>query len=176
LAWALYELARHPSVLNRLRDELAALGPDPDPNLIAKQPYLGAVCNETMRLRPIHTEIGRVCKAPLKLFNYILPTGTCVGVGICAIHQDPGIYPEPEKFLPERFIDRSYSLFEFLPFGGGHRRCIGAAFAEYQVRVALATIVTRWELDALGKDREARKNLSMGPKRGVPMRVLGRRQ
>jgi cytochrome P450 len=175
LTWALYELARHPSVLRRLRDELDALGPDPDPDVLVKQRYLGAVCDETLRLHTILTEVARMCNTPLKLSGYTLPKGTGVGVAICAIHQDPGIFPEPEKFLPERFIERSYSPFEFLPFGGGHRRCIGAAFSDYEMRIALATVVTRWELEALGKERDARHNIGMGPKHGVLMRVKGRR-
>ncbi|NUM56715.1 MAG: cytochrome P450 [Candidatus Hydrogenedentes bacterium] len=175
LSWALYELARHPAAKQRLRDELVALGADPDPNLIARQPYVSAVCDEALRLHPIHTEIGRVCRAPTKLLGCTIPTGTVVGVGICAIHQDPAIYPEPDTFAPDRFIERSYSPFEFLPFGGGHRRCIGAAFSDYQMRVSLATIVMRWELESLGEERESRQNLGMGPKRGVPMRVTGRR-
>jgi len=174
LSWALYELARHPSALRKVRDELDALGPLPDPDSIAKQPYIGAVCDEALRLHPIHTEIARVCNVPMKLLGYTVPKGTSVGVGICAIHQDPAIYPEPDKFVPERFIDRTYTAFEFLPFGGGHRRCIGAAFSDYQMRISLATIIERWDIESLEEERESRQNLGMGPKRGVPMRVKAR--
>ncbi|MDZ4858508.1 MAG: cytochrome P450, partial [Candidatus Hydrogenedentes bacterium] len=176
LAWALYELAHQPSALGRLREELDALGPDPDPESIAKLPYLGAVCDEVLRLHTTHTEIARMCQVPLKLLGYTVPKGASVGVGICAIHQDSAIYPEPERFQPERFIGRSFSPFEYLPYGGGHRRCIGASLAAFEIRVALATIVMRWELESLGTERDARKNIVMGPKRGVPMRVTARRQ
>jgi len=176
LAWALYEVARHPGVLGRLRAELDALGPDPEPDLIAKQPYLRAVCDETLRLHTILTEIGRVVAAPMDLCGYTLPVGTGVGVGIYAIHHDPALYPEPYHFRPERFLERSYSPFEFLPFGGGHRRCMGATLSDFEMRIALATIVSRWELAPDREDKDARHNIGMGPKYGVPLRVRGRRQ
>jgi cytochrome P450 len=92
-------------------------------------------------------------------------------VAISAIHQDPSIYPEPGRFMPERFINRTYSPFEFLPFGGSHRRCLGAAFSDYEMRLALATVVRRWEFEVAGNEREARHNIAMGPKHGVRIRV-----
>ena len=175
LCWALYELARHPAILERLRAEIDALGPDPEPDVIARLPYLTAVCNETLRLHSILTEIARVTRAPLQLGGYTLPPGTTVGVGICAIHHDPTIYPEPERFRPERFLERTYAPFEFLPFGGGHRRCLGAALSDYEMRIVLATIVAHWELAPARDDRDVRHNIGMGPKYGVPMRIVGRR-
>ncbi len=175
LAWALYELAHAPSALNRLREELDALGSDPDPETIAKQPYLGAVCDEILRLHTTHTEVARMCQVPLYLSGYAVPKGASVGVGICAIHQDPAIYPEPDKFQPERFLDKTFGPFEYLPYGGGHRRCIGASLAAFEIRIALAEIVSRWELESLNMERDARKNIVMGPKWGVPMRVIARR-
>jgi cytochrome P450 len=173
LSWAIYELARHPAVLGRLREELDALEPDPD--LIAKQPYLGAVCDETLRLHSILTEVARTTVEPLELLGYRIPPGIGIGVAISAIHQDDSIYPEPDQFMPERFIGRTYSPFEFLPFGGSHRRCLGAAFSDYEMRLALATVVTRWEVELAGKEREIRHNIAMGPKHGVRLRVKGRR-
>ena len=101
--------------------------------------------------------------------------GGLVGVGICAIHQDPALFPEPDHFRPERFVERTYTPYEFLPFGGGHRRCLGMALAEYQLRLALADIVTRWDLAPDGEDQDVRRNIGMGPKHGLLMRVVGRR-
>lgn len=175
LAWALYELAHAPSALTRLREELDALGTDPDPETIARQPYLGAVCDEILRLHTTHTEVARMCQVPLNLSDYIVPKGASVGVGICAIHQDSTIYPEPGEFRPERFLGKTFSPFEYLPYGGGHRRCIGASLAAFEIRIALAAIVTRWELESLNTERDARKNIVMGPRWGVPMRVTARR-
>ena len=176
LSWALYELARHPAILGRLRDELDPLGPEPTPDLIAKQPYLGAVCNETLRRHTILTEIARITRSPCELMGHALPAGTGVGVGISAIHQDASLYPEPDAFRPERFLEREYNAFEFLPFGGGHRRCLGAALSDYEMRIALATIVTRWEFKIIGEEKEPRHNIGTGPKYGVRMRIVGCRR
>ena len=175
LSWAIYELGRHPAVLERLRAELDALGPDADPDQIVKQPYLNAVCDETLRLHTVLTEVARIVRTPRELLGYTIPAGAGVGVGICAIHQDPELYPKPDRFRPERFIERSYTPYEFLPFGGGHRRCLGAALSDYQMRLVLATIVTGWDLKLDGEDEDARHNIGMGPKHGVRMRVQGRR-
>jgi cytochrome P450 len=171
LSWALYELGRHPAVLRRLREELDALGPNPDPDLIVQQQYLGAVCDETLRLHTILTEVGRVVRAPLQLLGYTVPAGMGVMVSISAIHQDPSLYAEPDQFRPERFMERTFSPFEFLPFGGGHRRCPGAALADYQMRIVLATIIRNWEFEISGKEQDIRHNIGTGPKYGVRMRL-----
>jgi cytochrome P450 family 110 len=176
LSWALYELARHPFVLKGLREELDMLGPDAAPDLIAKQPYLGAVCDETLRLHTILTEIGRISRSPCELLDHQLPAGIALGVGIGAIHQDPSLYSEPDEFRPERFLKRTYNAFEFLPFGGGHRRCLGAHLSDYEMRIALATIATLWEFESAGEDLDIRHNIGTGPKHGVRLRVNGRRQ
>jgi cytochrome P450 len=176
LAWAIYELARHPAVLARLRDELDALEPAPEPDAIARQPYLSAVCNETLRLHTILTEVGRVPREPIELLGYTIPVGVSVAAGIAAIHHDPEIYSEPDRFQPERFLDRTYSPFEFLPFGGGDRRCLGATLSDYEMRITLATVVAAWDVELAGEDEDVRHNIGSGPKRGVPVRVQGRRQ
>jgi cytochrome P450 family 110 len=121
------------------------------------------------------TEVGRVTRAPIQLLGHAVPGGTGVAVSISAIHQDPSIYPQPDRFRPERFIERSYSPFEFLPFGGGHRRCPGAHLSDCEMRIALATIVTRWEFALLGEEKEIRHNIGTGPKHGVRLRVTERR-
>jgi cytochrome P450 family 110 len=175
LAWALYELGRHPDMLERLHQELDALGPNPAPDLVAKQPYLGATCDETLRFHTILTEVGRVAAASCELLGYEIPVGVAVGISMSAIHQDPSVYFEPERFLPERFLDRPYGRFEFVPFGGGHRRCLGAAFSDYQMRIVLAAIATTWNFEILREEKEIRHNIGTGPKHGVPMRVTGRR-
>jgi len=176
LAWALYELGRHPAVLEKLRAELEALGTDPDTGSIAKLPYLGAVCNETLRLRTIQPEVARVALAPLSILGHTIPAGHSVVVSIMAIHHDPAVYPEPDRFIPERFIERTYSPFEFLPFGGGHRRCLGAALSDYEMRIALAEIVMHWEFEPTATEREIRRDIAMGPKNGVRVRIKGRRR
>jgi len=176
LAWALYELGQHPAVLAKLRAELEPLGPDPDPDLVVKLAYLAAVCNETLRLHTLLAEVGRVTTAPLECQGYTIPAGKLVCVSIMSIHHDPALYPDPGRFQPERFIDRMYSPFEFLPFGGGHRRCLGAGLSDYEMRIALAEMVMHWEFEPASVEREIRHDIAMGPKHGVPLRIKARRQ
>lgn len=175
MAWALYELGRNPAELAQLRAELATLGSEPDPALIVKLPYLSAVCNETLRLHTVLAEIGRVLTLPLTLFGQTIQPGVSIMVSIIGIHHDPELYPEPYKFIPQRFIERSYSPFEFLPFGGGHRRCLGANLSEYEMRIALAEIVTNWDFEPTEIEREVRQDIAMGPKNGVRLHIKGRR-
>ncbi len=175
LAWAMYELGRHPAILAKLRAELDESGVANDPAVAIKLPYLSAVCDETVRLHPILAECARVLKQPMDILGYTIAAGNVVIISILGIHHDPALYPEPESFRPERFIERSYSRAEFLPFGGAHRRCLGAALSEYETRIALAEIILRWDFEVIGTDRDVRHGVPMGPKHGVPVRIKGRR-
>ncbi len=96
-------------------------------------------------------------------------------VSIVGIHHDPAIYPEPDRFDPERFMERKYSNYEFLPFGGGHRRCLGSGLAEYTMHIVLADIAMRWDVETAAVDRDVRRDLAMGPKHGVRLRIVRRR-
>ena len=173
LAWALYDLGTHPDVLEKLRFELAALGPDPDPGTVTKLPYLSAVCNETLRLHTLLHEIGRGIAEPMELFGQTIAADDAVAISIMSIHHDPQLYPEPDQYIPERFIERTYSPFEFLPFGGGHRRCLGSGLSDFEMRIALAEIVTRWEFEPAMPEYEIRHDIAMGPKNGVPLHIKG---
>lgn len=176
LSWAVHWLGRHPDALERVRAEIAGVGIDADPEMVARLPYLSAICDETLRLRPIVTENLRLVRRPFEIGGYTLPVGMGVGVAIAEIHADPAIYDAPQEFRPERFLERRFSAFEHLPFGGGHRRCIGAAFAEYEMRLALAVLVDGWDLELVDQgERPVRRSVTMGPARGVPVRVIGRR-
>jgi cytochrome P450 len=178
LAWSLRALATHPAVRDRARSEIAALGSDPAPEALAAIPYLGAICDETMRRHTIVTDVSRGPTSPLRVGEWEVPAGCGVIVGIVGIHADPTLYPEPAAFRPERFLDKHPSPFEFLPFGGGHRRCLGAAFSDFEMRVVLGTLIADLDL-ALDDDRPepaVRRNVTMGPARGVPMRVVSRRR
>jgi len=176
LAWALYELGRHPAAVQKLRAELESPGPVADPGSIVTLPYLSAVCNEAMRLHTLVPEVPRVVAAPLELFGHTLPVGSSVVVSAMSVHHDPELYPQPDQFIPERFLRRSYTPSEFLPFGGGHRRCLGAGISDYELRTALAEIITHWEFEAAAVEREIRHDIAMGPKYGVPLRIKARRQ
>jgi len=171
LAWALYELGRNPVILAKLRAELENSGVANDPSRIIKLPYLGAICDETVRLHPILSECARVLTTPLEVLGYTIPAGNALVISITAIHHDPSIYPEPNRFIPERFIERTYNRAEFLPFGGAHRRCIGAALSEYETRISLAEMVLNWDFETAGTDHDVRHDVAMGPKYGVPLRI-----
>ena len=175
LAWALYELGRHPAELERLRAEIETLGEKPDPDQIIKLPYLSGVCNETLRLHTLLPEVARVVTSPLKLFQYTIPPGSFVTVSVMGIHHDPELYPEPDRFIPDRFLNRTYTPFEFLPFGGGHRRCLGAGLSDYEMRIALAEIVINWEFEPASVEKEIRHDIAMGPKHGVRLKIKSRR-
>jgi len=175
LAWATHEVYRRPDILQKIREELAPLGPDPDPDSLARLPYVGAVCDESLRFRTIVPDVLRQLDAPFEFGGYRVPAGAAVAVAIEAIHRDPAIYPDPDTFRPERFLEKKPGPFEFLPFGGGHRRCIGAAFSDHEARVVLATLVDRLDLVPLAEDRRVRRNITMGPRLGVPVRVVERR-
>ena len=177
LAWALDHVHRDPSVLAQLRAELEPLGPSPAPEALAALPYLGAVCNETLRLHPVVLGVARQLRVPLELGGYVLPVGTAVLANVYLAHQREQTFQEPARFNPARFIGAAYSPYQYLPFGGGARRCIGAAFAQYELKVVLGTILARAELELrdLRPVRSVRRNLTMGPGNGIPMRMVGLR-
>lgn len=175
LGWALYELGRHPEVVKKLRGELDdALDSNPDINTLIGLPYLTAVFEETIRLHPILSECARVVNKPMEVLGYSVQPGQAFMVSIIGVHHNPDIYPDPYSFIPERFIEQKFSNYEFLPFGGGHRRCLGAGLAEYTIRIALSEIVRQWDLETAGEDFDIRHDLAMGPKHGIRMIVRKR--
>lgn len=177
MAWSMFWLHRDPARLARLQSEIDALGPTPDPAALAKLPYLGAVCDETLRLRPVVDICPRRTVKPFRLRGWDLPVGTAVAAAITAAHRNPDIYPKPESFVPERFLDHKFSPFEYLPFGGGTRRCLGAAFAAYEMRIVLGTLLSehRFRLESHEIPRQERRNVTSGPEGGIPMVYEGRR-
>lgn len=170
LAWALYWLARTPDALASLRRELEA-HEGADPEAIAKLPYLSAVCDESLRLNTIVPDPLRMLAQPYTVRGHGLPAGMGICIASDVIHQDPSLYPEPARFRPERFLEKKPSPFEFFPFGGGHRRCIGAAFSDFEARIALAETVRTFDFRLVHDDPEpvVRRNVTMGPARGVPI-------
>jgi cytochrome P450 len=172
LAWALDLVLRRPEVLDRIESEIRGVD---DPEQIAKLPYLGAAIDETMRLVPVVTDVARIPKVPFELEpGLVVPKGVPIVVLIEAIHRDPSLYPEPERYRPERFLERRFSPTEFLPFGGGNRRCLGAAFSEQEARLFLAMPLddVRLRPTSARPPRRVRRNITMGPDDGVPLEVL----
>lgn len=147
LAWALYWIDHLPEVREKLLSELDTLPRDSDPSEISRLPYLSAVVSETLRIYPIAiTSFARILKSPFEMMGYQFEPGTALVPVIYLTHRRPDIYPEPERFKPERFLERQFSPYEYLPFGGGNRRCIGLAFAQFEMKLVLATILSRFQL------------------------------
>ncbi len=170
LACALDVLARSPAIVERLRSELQA------DDTVARidrgdTPLLDAVCNEVLRLYPPATEVTRtVGDEPVALGGYLLPPGTAIFAAISVIHRDPGLFPRPDEFRPDRFLERTFARHEFLPFGIGYRHCLGAALATYELKLVLATVLAEADLRAAARPpRMKRYNLGAAPDTGVPM-------
>lgn len=162
LPWVLHEIAERPEVQARLHAEIDAGG---------ETPYLDAVIKETMRLRPVIAAVGRVLQKPYTIAGWDLPAGTLVSPSIYLAQRDPATWPDPERFDPTRFLDARISPYAYLPFGGGSRRCIGMAFALYEMRVVLATMLARLRVSsAPGHSvRAARRGVTMAPTGGMPL-------
>lgn len=177
LAWTLHGLHREPDTLARVREELDGLGSDPDPDAFASLPYLEAACLEGLRLYPPVVDVGRVTRTPFDLMDYAIPAGEGIVPSPLLLHAREDLYPAPERFRPARFLERKFSPFEYIPFGGGSRRCLGAAFALYEMKVVLGTVLRahRLRLASPGPIEHVRRGITMGPRGGVPMILESRR-
>ncbi|MEX2107122.1 MAG: cytochrome P450 [Solirubrobacterales bacterium] len=166
LAWAMERLLRTPRVLARLRESIAA----------GKDDYLDATVKETLRARPVIIDVARKLTAPTRVAGYELPAGTFVLPAIGALHYREDVFPDPEEFRPERFLDGKADTYAWIPFGGGIRRCIGAAFAEYEMRIVLREFVERAELSAPDPrpERVRIRHITLAPAKGASV-VLGAR-
>lgn len=172
LANCVGNVLRNPPVLQRLLGELAGAGQAPED--LQRLPYLSAVIDETLRVDPIVTDVARIPRSDFALDDKLTVTPKQVLlVLIEGLHQDPTLYPEPACFRPERFLERKFLPHEFAPFGGGVRRCLGAAFSDYENKILLATLLRRTSLSLTrqGPEPRVRRNITMGPKFGVPVRV-----
>jgi cytochrome P450 len=178
LAWALYWIHKLPAVKEKLLGEIDRLGANPDANAILKLPYLDAVCHETLRIYPVAMlTFPRVTNKPVSLAGQELAAGTVIVGSIYLTHQREDLYPHPKEFRPERFLERQFSPFEFLPFGGGARRCIGSAFALFEMKLALVQMLSHQELELVElRDIGAkRRGLVTAPERPIQMVIKGQR-
>lgn len=166
LAWTFDLLVRHPTVLERLVAEVDAGG----------HAYVRAVVTESLRLRPVVPLAGRRLVAPLRVDGHVLPAGTDVTPAIWLTHTRADRYPDPFAFRPERFLGGAPATSAWLPFGGGVRRCIGAVFAEMEMRVALAEILRHRTLRAESgnAERVARRNVTFSPAGGTRVIAVAR--
>jgi cytochrome P450 len=136
VAWAVERLVRHPDKLRRLMDEIDA-GESDD--------YLSAVANETLRVRPVVPLVVRVLTQDHEVGGHLLPAGTRVAPSIWLTNRNPRVYERPREFMPERFLKDAPETFSWIPFGGGIRRCIGASFAQLEMRLILKTVLSELE-------------------------------
>jgi cytochrome P450 len=158
LAWTLERLSRHPEALAGVVAERRAGGEE----------LLEATIKETLRLRPVVPAVVRQLQAPMTFGGWDLPTGSHIGPSIYLLHRRPDLYPDPLAFRPQRFLERSYGTYEWIPFGGGVRRCLGASFALFEMRVVLSTLLERVELQPARGAGEAvaRRAITFAPARG----------
>jgi cytochrome P450 len=180
LTWLFYMIHSQPEVKQKLIGELQGLDIHLDkysPETIAQLPYLNAVCCETMRLHPI----ALIC-TPRMAINEVevagekFDSGTVLVPCIYLAHRREATYKQPDKFIPERFLNCKFSAFEYLPFGGGYRGCIGSAFAMYEMKLILATILSRFKLELVDRKpvKPLRRGITIVPSGGVSMKVMER--
>lgn len=165
LAWALHFAATHPEALAQLRKEVSENTED--------KPLLDGWVKESLRLNPIVDAVFRTLVEPVEIEGFTFEPGVSLAVSPVLLHLNPEVYPEPERFLPSRYFERKYLPHEHVAFGGGVRRCIGAALATLEMRVVLEEWLGRFDFEPLGQPRAVRKNLVMAPN-GVPLRVRRR--
>ena len=159
LSWAVERLLRHPDKLARVKEEAEA----------GEDAYLDAVIKETLRLRPVIPIVLRLLKAPMEIGGWELPEGVAVAPCIYLVHRDPDIYPEPRRFVPERFLENPPGTYTWFPFGGGVRRCLGASFAMFEMKVVLSALARHAALRPAspGSERVKRRAITWTPSRGA---------
>ncbi|OLP01852.1 cytochrome P450 [Mycolicibacterium porcinum] len=168
LSWALERLTRHPAVL----DKAVRAARDGDDE------YLDAVAKETLRIRPVVFDVGRVLKQPVELAGHRLPAGVMVAPGIGLVHERDDVYPDAGRFDPDRMLGAALGPTTWLPFGGGNRRCLGATFAMVELRVVLREILCRVDLftTTTAGERQRVKHVTLVPSRGARICVRAVRE
>jgi cytochrome P450 len=158
LAWALDALTHHPHVLERLRDEIDS----------GEDAYLDAVVKETLRLRPVIALVLRRLTEPMEIGGRLLPSGVTLAPCIYLLHRRADVYDEPRAFRPERFLEKPPGTYTWIPFGGGVRRCLGASFAQFEMKVVLRERVARLDIRAARAEpeRRIRRAIVFAPERG----------
>jgi len=172
LAWTLHHLLEHPDWLARVRAEVREVGPTELDKLV----LLDAAIKETLRLTPIIPMVGRVLAKPATIGGIDLPAGSAALACIYLVHRRADLWPEPHRFDPSRFVGKKIDPSTYFPFGGGVRRCLGMAFASYEMKIVLANILARTELAAAPGKRIklVRRGITFAPSGGMPIVVTKR--
>ncbi|MEA2307863.1 MAG: cytochrome family [Thermoleophilaceae bacterium] len=161
LCWAFELLGRNPRVEARLREELASSGGGDE--------YLDAVMKETLRIRPVVVDVVRKLQRDEEIAGHLIPAGTWLVPAIAVVHQRPDLYPDPHEFRPERFLDGQPEPYTWIPFGGGVRRCIGASFAQMEIKVILRALLLggRYRPASARPEVPRAKHVTVVPSRGA---------
>jgi cytochrome P450 family 110 len=171
LAWTFREVLAEQRVTDKLRAELESkLGDEPlTASRLQELVYLDAVVKESLRLRPVIFDVGRRAKQPFEVGGYEIPVGCFVAPCIYLTHRRRDLYPEPSVFRPERFVDKKVDPYEWFPFGGGVRRCLGAAFALWEMKLVLATVLQNADLELASQKppRAAWHSITLAPSDGT---------
>jgi cytochrome P450 len=159
LAWAIERLVRHPEAMDRLVTEAQEGGTE----------YAEAVCKETLRMRPVLPIVARLLKRDVEIGGRPLPEGVIVAPNIYLVQHREDVYPDARRFRPERFLEGQGGTYSWIPFGGGIRRCIGASFALYEMRIVLQAIARGVELRAAQPEAEpvGRRSITLTPRHGA---------
>lgn len=173
LSWGVYWIAQKPAVREHLRAEIAGLGPGADSKAYGQLEYLDATCKEILRIYPIVPSVFRQVVRPFSVAGYDFEPGTILSPSIYLTHHRSDLYEQPDTFDPRRFLRRTYSPYEYLPFGGGARRCVGMSLAVHEMKIILATLLERFELDVVQGQNvvPVRRSVTMGPSGGPRMIV-----
>jgi cytochrome P450 len=171
LAWTLHRVLSNPAVLDRVRPPVGGDGAAAATEAPGRLEYLDATIKETLRLNPILDAVGRKLARPTRIGGWDLPAGVVAAPSIFLVHRRPDVWPDPERFSPERFLAARPGPYEFLPFGGGVRRCLGMAFALYEMRIVLDRVLARAKLRlAPGyRARTVLRSITLAPSQGMPV-------
>ncbi|MBD2095321.1 cytochrome P450 [Trichocoleus sp. FACHB-591] len=178
LAWAFYQIHRNPQVREKLLHELDSMGDRSSPMELAQLPYLNAICQEALRMYPVLPVIfPRVAKSPVQIAGQEFAPETTFIPSIYLVHYREELYPNAQQFQPERFLERQYSPSEYLPFGGGSRRCLGYALAQLEMKLVLATVLSQYQLTLADNEpvKLQRRGFTLAPRGGVRMVMTGKR-
>ncbi len=178
LSWAFYQIYQNPDVLEKLQLELKGLGENPNPLEIAKLPYLSAVCQETLRMYPVLPVLfPRIALSPIKIGGIEFDAETTFMPSVYLVHYREDLYPNPQQFQPQRFLEKQYSSSEYFPFGGGSRRCLGYTLAQLEMKLVIATVLSKYQLASLDDKpvKIQRRGFTLAPTGGVKMVMKGNR-
>ncbi len=178
LTWAFYWIHYLPEVKEKVLQELDNLGENYTPMDLFRLPYLTAVCQESLRMYPVvPISFPRISKEPVEIMGHQFDENTMLMPCTYLIHHREDLYTNSYQFKPERFIEKQYPGNEFMPFGGGNRRCIGYALAMFEMKLVLATILSEYQLDLVTRKaiKPARRGLTIAPGKAVNMLLKGKR-